>query len=37
MALLSACSEMTLRSGHAKAAPVANGIPLPIAPPARFR
>ena len=37
IALLSACSEMTLRSVHAKAAPVANGIPLPIAPRASFR
>jgi hypothetical protein len=37
IALPSPWSEITLRSGHAMAAPVATGTMLPIAPPVRFR
>ena len=33
MPLPSACSVTTLRSGHATAAPVASGRPMPMAPP----
>ena len=37
IALPSACSEMTLRSGQATAAPAAIGRPMPIAPPVNWR